>query len=198
MTNQQKKNRRLILIIFGMSFVPFIIAWILSNNPKLFQAKTNNGVLIIPPIVTEKSDLQGADQFSQENMKELSGHWVLVSLVQTSDCNKICQEAIFKSKQLHIMMGKDLTRIRRAVMLPDSISAQQIQQWWKDDPRLLKVRPNLLLLNKITAAVNDSTAGGLLLLMDPLGNIMMQYASDFDPYAVKSDLKKLLSISQIG
>lgn len=35
-------------------------------------------------------------------------------------------------------------------------------------------------------------------LMDPLGNIMMQYESGFDPYKVKSDLHKLLKISQIG
>jgi hypothetical protein len=38
----------------------------------------------------------------------------------------------------------------------------------------------------------------MLLLIDPLGNIMMQYEPGFDPYKVKNDLMHLLRASQIG
>jgi hypothetical protein len=34
--------------------------------------------------------------------------------------------------------------------------------------------------------------------IDPLGNVMMKYAPDFNPYDAKSDLMHLLKISQIG
>ncbi len=50
-----------------------------------------------------------------------------------------------------------------------------------------------------SSAIQKSTVpDGLLLLMDPLGNLMMRYAPGFDPYKVKDDLKKLLAVSQIG
>jgi hypothetical protein len=50
----------------------------------------------------------------------------------------------------------------------------------------------------IKQKVRPELTSGMLILMDPLGNLMMQYKAGFDPYAVKSDLKKLLRISQIG
>jgi hypothetical protein len=39
---------------------------------------------------------------------------------------------------------------------------------------------------------------GMLFLLDPLGNLMMYYEPGFDPYDVVHDLKKLLTVSQIG
>jgi hypothetical protein len=54
------------------------------------------------------------------------------------------------------------------------------------------------LLAKLNKAREQGVVDGMLFLMDPLGNIMMQYEPDFDPYKVKSDLRKLLKISQIG
>jgi hypothetical protein len=39
---------------------------------------------------------------------------------------------------------------------------------------------------------------GMLFLIDPLGNLMMQYEPGFNTYKVKDDLMHLLRISQIG
>ena len=73
--NQKNKNHILILVIFGMSIIPFLIAWGLKENPQLLKGKTNNGQLVIPPLTTERKDLTGFDEFSTENMSELAGHW---------------------------------------------------------------------------------------------------------------------------
>jgi len=51
---------------------------------------------------------------------------------------------------------------------------------------------------KIKKLLGSGVQEGQILLMDPLGNLMMQYKSGFDPYEIKRDLKKLLRISQIG
>jgi hypothetical protein len=63
---------------------------------------------------------------------------------------------------------------------------------------LIKIRPSDNLLKKITALRSGNIPDGLLFLIDPLGNIMMQYEPDFDPYKVKNDLMHLLRASQIG
>lgn len=198
MINQQKKNRLFILLIFGMAIIPVAIAWIMGGKASFIEGKINNGQLITPVVTTERSDLMGTDSFSIDNIAELEGHWVTLNVVPQDDCNKICLEAIHKTKQLRLMMNKDLTRTRRAVVFLKDVKPEVINQWLHDDKVLLKVKPSAILQKKISEIRNGSIPDGLLLLMDPMGNLMMQYEPGFDPYKVKSDLMHLLRISQIG
>ncbi|MGJ0427648.1 hypothetical protein [Methylobacter sp.] len=198
MSNQQKRNRLLILAIFGMSIIPFLIAWVLKENPELLEGRTNYGQLITPVITTERSDFAGFDQFTAQNMDQLPGHWLIVNVIPHDDCNEVCQDAMYKTKQLQLMMSKDLIRTRRVVMVFQDVAPEAATAWWKDDMRLLRLKPNEALIKKIAAIRQDGVPDGMLLLMDPLGNLMMQYEPGFDPYKVKSDLMHLLKISQIG
>ncbi len=198
MINQQQKNRRVILIIFGLSIIPFCIAWYLSNNPKLVATGTNNGELIIPVITTERTEMIGFDEFSKQNINELRGHWLLANVIPNAGCNSLCLDAIHKTKQLRLMLNKDLTRVRRLVLLFKESDPEVAKSWWKDDTRLLHIKPTQSLISKFESIRKGAVAEGMLFLIDPLGNIMMQYEPEFDPYKVKRDLKKLLRISQIG
>ncbi len=204
---QQKKNNRTVIIIFAMSIIPFCIAWYLSSNATWMGGGTNNGQLITPPITTEFNEFIGYDQFSIKNLNEIKGHWVIINVVPNKECNKVCQFAIHKTKQLRLMMGKDLTRSRRLVLIAAEFTQTIEQLRWKgeegmdkgaEDKRLLRVKLNLSLLDKLKKVRASGISEGMLFLMDPLGNIMMQYEPEFDPYKVKSDLRKLLKISQIG
>jgi hypothetical protein len=198
MDNQQKKNHLLILIILGMSIIPFLIAWGLKQNPGIVKGTTNKGQLITPPVPTERNHLTGFDQFSADNMTELSGHWLIVNVIPNSDCNEKCLEAIYKTRQLQLMMSKDLTRTRRIVIVFKEVAPEIANRWWQEDRFLLKVKPNEALVKKMTEIRQGAVPDGMLFLMDPLGNLMMQYEPGFDPYKVKSDLMHLLRISQIG
>lgn len=198
MNGQHKKNKRTIIILFSMSIIPFFSAWVLSKNTDWIEASTNNGQLITPPVTTEIREFIGFDDFSLKNMKEIQGRWVLVNVIPNKDCDSVCLEAMYKTKQLRLMMNKDLTRIRRIVLMLTTVSADDAKQWWKDDPRLLRSTPASSLAQKLKIIKNSKMPEGMLFLMDPLGNLMMQYEPEFDPYKVKSDLYKLLTISQIG
>ncbi len=198
MNEQHKKNKRTIIIIFSLSIIPFCIAWFLSSNDSWMGGGTNNGKLITPVVVTESSEFVGFDKFSVDNMKELAGHWVIINVIPNSDCNADCIEAIHKTRQLRLMMNKDLTRIRRLVLVIPEIKSELAQQWWKEDTRLLRAKPTLSLFNKLKQIRKTGIPDGMILLMDPMRNLMMQYEPGFDPYKVKSDLRKLLKISQIG
>ena len=198
MNEQHKKNRRIIIVIFAMSVIPFGIAWYLSSNQEWMGGGTNNGQLITPVVTTERNELTGFDDFSKENMDELKGHWILVNVIPKTDCNSVCQQAIHKTRQLRLMMNKDLTRIRRLVIIIPEIKADSVKQWWKDDARLIRTKPAISLIEKLKNIRNGDIPDGMLFIMDPLGNLMMQYEPEFDPYEVKSDLRKLLKISQIG
>lgn len=181
-----------------MTVIPFLIAWGLKEHPQLLNGQTNHGQLITPPQTTERGDLTGFDAFSIDNMAELNGHWLLVNVIPNGDCNEVCLEAIHKTKQLRLMLNKELTRTRRMVIVLKEVSPEVASQWWENDQTLLRVKANDAVTQKITAIRQGHIPDGMLLLMDPLGNLMMQYEPGFDPYDVKSDLMHLLRISQIG
>ncbi len=245
MTKQEKKNRLLIMLIFGMTIIPFLIAWGLKENPELLKGTTNSGQLITPPVSTERTDFTGYDSFSIKNMSELPGHWLIVNVIPDTGCNEICLDALLKTKQLRLMLNKELPRTRRVVMLFKEPAAEVANEWWLKDTLLWRLRrtdnkeDNALFLsllreeNKINDALIEKlisnenkefalnsdlirvkpTAGlakkiadirkgtipdGMLFLIDPLGNLMMQYDAGFNTYKVKDDLMHLLKISQIG
>jgi hypothetical protein len=245
MIDQQKKNRILILAIFGMTIIPFLIAWGLKENPGLVKGTTNSGRLIIPPVSTERADFTGFDKFSIENMGELPGHWLIVNVIPNTGCNEVCLDALLKTKQLRLMLNKELPRTRRIVIVFKDPSVEAASQWWLKDTllwrlrrsenkqdkalflsllreenriddalttklianenrefalnsELIRVKPDTALVKKITDIRQGNIPDGMLFLMDPLGNLMMQYEPGFDTYKVRDDLMHLLRISQIG
>ncbi|MDD5320419.1 MAG: hypothetical protein PHD43_07370 [Methylococcales bacterium] len=245
MINQQKKNRILILAIFGMTIIPFLIAWGLKENPGLVKGTTNRGRLIIPPVTTERTDFSGFDPFSVANMAELRGHWLIANVIPNTACYEICLDALLKTKQLRLMLNKELPRTRRIVIVLKEPSAEAANQWWLKDTllwrlrrtenkednalflsllreenriddalitklignenrefalnsELIRVKPNATLVKKITGIRQGNIPDGILFLIDPLGNLIMQYEPGFDTYKVKDDLMHLLRISQIG
>lgn len=243
---QQQKNRLLIIGVFALSIIPLLSAWFIKNNTQLLTNTTNNGHLITPVISTQKDDLRGIDDFSSANIKELTGHWLIVNIIPNSSCNAVCLEAILKTKQLRLMLNKDLSRTRRVALVFNNIAKTTAQQWWLKDSLLwrlyqdkqttddhalfirlhdeeypldehlitrligqenreralrsdlIRVQPTPALINKINLLHQGSLPEGMLFLIDPLGNLMMQYEPGFDPYKVKNDLLHLLKISQIG
>jgi hypothetical protein len=195
---QHKKNRITIIVIFAMSIIPFGIAWYFASNPTLVKMGTNNGELITPPVTTEHSEFAGNDDFSAENLKELSGHWVLINPVPNRDCQEICQEALYKTRQIILMMAKDIPRVRRIAALLNTSGESALTGEWLADAQLIKIRAMGKLPGKLLDITGRPIADGCLLIMDPLGNLMMKYPPGYDPYKVKNDLSKLLRISQIG
>ena len=179
-----------------MSVIPFGIAWYLAEHPQTVNLGTNNGELISPPSTTELAQFTGYDDFSAQNLKELQGHWIMVNLLPTGQCGQACQDALHKTRQISLMMGKDIARIRRLALLYGA-QANAFPKEWQDDARLLKAVASPSLQDSLRKLAAGG-AEGMLLIMDPLGNLMMKYPAGYDPYKVRNDLSKLLRISQIG
>jgi len=245
MINQLQKNRLIILIIFGMSVIPVLIAWSLSNNKAFLNGSVNKGQLINPVVVTDWAEFSGFDEFSEKNIGEIKGHWLIVNVMPKNQCAEVCLEALLKTKQLRLMLNKELPRTRRIVMVFNSIKPEIAKQYWlkdallwrlrqtnnKQDEELFKdllheerilsdillakliglekpefasisdlirIKPSNSLVKKMTDIRKGDIPEGMMFLIDPLGNLMMQYEPGFDPYQVKSDLMHLLKISQIG
>lgn len=192
--DQVTKNRLKLIFISAMFALPVISAWLIFNNPQwLEDGKTKNyGELISPAIASELSDyvING----SQVDMSELKGRWVMAHIDTDGQCSELCEKSVHIVHQLNVLLNKDTKRLKRVYL--DKSNGER-------NPFLLEV-PNLhifswndVFLAKLRSKVNELSDGDIL-LMDPLGNIMMKYSEDADPYGIQKDLKLLFKASQIG
>ena len=199
MTKQQKKNRLLILLIFGLTIIPFLIAWGLKENPHLVKGTTNAGQLIIPAVTTENSDFIGFDEFSNKNIGELPGHWLIVNVIPNAGCNEICLDALLKTKQLRLMLNKELPRTRRVVMVFKDQTVEAASQWWLKDTLLWRLRrtenknDNGLLLSLLREdnKMDDALVAKLI------GNEDREFALNSDLIRIKPSAELLKKITEI-
>jgi len=141
MQKQQNKNRALLVFIFALSVVPVLIAIFLYSNPNLWlRSGVNNGRLIIPPISTNLEDFTGFDGFSTNNLAELKGHWLIANIIPNPECNEICLDAVLKTRQLRLMLSKDLSRTRRVVLITGGLNVNKSHQLWLKDSLLWRLR----------------------------------------------------------
>lgn len=198
MKQKQTRSRALLLLIIAISVGPMLLAWIVLQNPDWLSKQTNFGRLITPAVAVERQQWLARDAFTREHIDELKGHWVLLNLIPGKECTEVCRQALHKTKQIRLMLNKDLTRLRRAAVTLQAVDANKTKSWWLDDNRLLKISVDADLLNKINTIIGEPIQDGVIMVMDPLGNLMMVYDAGFDPYSIKKDLTKLLRASQIG
>lgn len=199
MSQNRTRSRVIVIVIVMISVLPMLLAWWLHKNPQWLESRANNGQLIIPVITTERPQWLPIDEFSRQHKDEIKGRWVLLNLIPNGVCGEVCQQALHKTKQLRLMLNKDLTRVRRVAVSLSPVDAKIAGTWGaEDDNVLLRMTGDSALLTKLKIINGQKVEDGVIVLMDPLGNLMMIYEPGFDPYLLKKDLKKLLRASQIG
>ena len=190
----QAKNGRLpLLLIFLIPSVAMGLAWLMYFTGLLVpEGRTNKGELILPPAqLTELRLIQGE---SLLQLDELEGNWGLL-MFGSSDCTgQACQKNLYKTRQVHVALGKEADRIVRLYVAPQQPAVSE---------KLVDEHPNIFWLSAdkatILNALNlDSWPENRFFIIDPLGNIMMGYQADQTGGDLLKDLKKLLKTSSIG
>ena len=97
-----------------------------------------------------------------------------------------CQEATHLLRQINVALGKEAHRVTRLLVNQQGEFSEQLQT---DFPALIQLK---------SLSVEAFTAGEGVYVVDPLGNIMMHYNTDFVGKELLKDLKKLLRTSNIG
>jgi hypothetical protein len=194
------RNRLLIVSIILISALPFGAAWYLSQHTELVQdrQKSNYGRFVSPPLPLDYAELLQSPVSAVDSLSEIKGRWVLVQLLTSSGCDSACLETNHKTAQLRLMLNKEISRVRRLLLVAGTVDDAVLKTVAEQDPTLVITRIPNTLLQKLNAAAGVTLADGTLLLLDPFANLMMRYDADFDPYGVLRDLQKLLKASQIG
>lgn len=193
-------NKKRLLIIFILFLAPLIIAaiWytLLPANYKP-GSTTNNGNLIQPiyPVQAFEQKTKDGSNFSG---KDLEKKWTLVHLV-TGDCDEACSKWLYHTRQVRIALAEDMERVNRLTIVDSAESATNNAKMWASHPDMqVIISAKGGLTEQIRTTTEHPYPTNSIFLIDPLGNLMMQFPPDLDPKKLMKDLEKLLRLSRIG
>jgi cytochrome oxidase Cu insertion factor (SCO1/SenC/PrrC family) len=166
-----------ILLIAGISLAGAYVAYYVAHEGGVW-ATTNNGEFVQPAVTL--ADLDVVDE--QGERVSAGANWWLWVLV-SQRCDGQCEAAVHQLRQLHVLLNKDASRVRRALVTGRGLAR----------PGVLQDYPNMLHLQ----AVIDGLVEGIY-IVDPIGNLVLFYPYTVAGKPVLDDLKRLLRISQIG
>ena len=192
-SNISKSRLKLIGIVL-LFVTPVIYAWYLVffTNFKMHSKGVEHGLLISP--IIQVGDFELVEPISHK-IYQLMGKWTLVSFVENK-CDKACEFQLYSLRQIWVALGKDGNKIQRLVIVKDNnlITSEQIKlsqgQFLLKDDRDLKERLNSRF--KSYPAFESEA----IYLIDPYGNLMMQYKKGTNPSGIIKDLERSIRISK--
>lgn len=194
--DQVKRGRRMALLLFAIGFGPMIFATAMYYTGWFNPAqRSNHGELVTPAVPVAELNLSRADGDPLESRfgPELEDpEWLM--LVVAERCGDNCEQLLYLARQVNVALGKNANRVSRAAWLeslPDDLAAR----WDSEYPAMERLSHGG---GRSWPEAVDPAQGPRLLLVDPFGNIMMQFDQDNTGKEILEDLKHLLKLSQIG
>ena len=195
--------RAALVIIAALFVLPLVAAWLMYTGAIDYQPGTtrNLGDLVRPAVPVDWSaTTRLSGEAPDAGEADFERHWVVLHDLP-SPCDSACLETVTALRQVHRAAGRNQSRIRLALLLPEALpeaTAAELTTVY-DRFRLLQ-NPGGELRQALEVAgsrAGTPTLPGNSYLVDPLGNIMMVYAAGSDPNHLKKDLKRLLTWSKL-
>jgi len=124
-------------------------------------------------------------------LDSLRGKWVLVSF-DAAACDAYCERKLYFMRQVRTAQHKDATRVERLWILTDGGRPRAEVLGAIEGTHVVPIKDAPALQGLAADAVDH------IYVVDPLGNLMMQFPRDPDPSKMLKDLQRLLRLSQIG
>ena len=190
----------LLVLIFA---VPLLSAWWLVANHQLGMSLTERGQLIRPPLSINNLQLMNSKQ-QPINQQQLKGKWLVMYFNPSNICGSQCQTNLYKLQQIYSASGNDKSRLQRALLVftspktPTADLTPLLQQQFNGTVELLTSTSSFKQFVSHLPNMRASMAEGGFYVVDPLGNVIMNYPSNADAQGIFKDVKQLLKVSQIG
>lgn len=188
-----------------MSLAPVVAALLAYFAPDLGfrpDGHNNYGRILDPqrPMPTEQAlPLTNLDGGEFE-LNSLLGQWVLVTADEAA-CPESCVRKLFILRNSHASQGKNVDRISRLWFVTDDGQVPQKVLDAYVGTHIVRAEPQALagyLAADRSGAEAQDALKAHMWIIDPLGNLMMEFPPDADPVEVRDDIIKLLKNSRIG
>ncbi|MEM6818256.1 MAG: hypothetical protein AAF578_05665 [Pseudomonadota bacterium] len=178
-----RRGRVQLLLLALVFFGPLVVAIALYFGGGMKDAQVNYGTLIEPPITLE------AKQHFDLGVR---GRWTLL-YVGRQTCDEECQNALVDIRQIRLATGREIDRIERMVWTEVPLGSTILDE----HPGLVALTPTSETATALERALLQLDAGHIYII-DPIGNIILEYTTNPDRKALLKDLRKLLKLSRIG
>ena len=192
------------VLIFLLSLAPVLAAVLVYFNPQWRpEGSVNYGQLVEPqrpmPVA---ADLQLTTLDGKPfDLNSLKGKWLLVA-ADGAACPDSCARKLFILRNSHASQGKNVERLARVWFITDDAPVpEKVLEAYKGTT-MVRVKPEQLQKYLTTMGVKAPTASEALAepmwIIDPNGNLILQYPTDAEPEKVRKDISKLVYNSRIG
>lgn len=188
------KSRLKLIGIALLFVVPVIFSWyqVFFTNFKPHSKGVEHGLLISP--IIQVGDFELYEPISSQT-HQLIGKWTLVYFIENK-CEKVCEFQLYSLRQIWLALGKDGNKIQRLSIVKDNnlISSEQI----KLSQGQLLLKNDSDLKDKLNSRFKSypNFENESIYLIDPYGNLMMQYKKGTNPSGIIKDLERLIRISK--
>ena len=184
-----KGSRLQISIIALVFFGPLIFAtWMYLSGQLQPAGRTNSGELL-DPVVNLRDAVRDSPLLTTTDTP-----WRLL-YVNEAGCEERCQAALYRLRQIRLMLGKDMDRVGRVFLhgdsLPDTV-------FFDEQHRGLITISDKGLGRLLEERRPKGLPPGGIYLVDPLDNLIMYFSPDVEPADMADDLKHLLDLSRLG
>ena len=192
----KKKKSKNYLFIFGLLLAIFLIPLILSailykKNPVWLHHKTINKGILIPSSLNFQQIKLYPDKSTLPSFKH---NWFLFYLA-TAPCRELCKKNLHTMRQITVALGKYRHRVSYGLIL---VNSSNIYPFIHQDDGLQNYTISKLEFKKIFSALNFRNLREGYFIADPVGKIILYYASNVDGEDIYQDLMRLLTISTTG
>jgi len=188
------KGLPMLALVVGLLALPFAIAALLYFVGWQPERTGNRGQLRNPPVPLPTSGLKMPDGRPLATV-ELQGKWLLL-LNGKGQCAADCLQRIDEMRRIQVSLNKDMGRLRR-VVLSDRIADTEFAAARQRQPDLVlaEAPPHWL---PGSGSDSEDYAGYRLHIIDPQGNLIMDYPADIPAKGVRGDLERLLKFAWTG
>jgi len=206
---EQKKLRSKtpLVIILLMSLAPLVAALLVYFNPDWRpQGSAAYGELVQPqrPIPSAQDLPLTTLDGKPFDLNSLKGKWIMMA-ADGAECLEACARKLFIVRNTHASQGKHVERLARVWFITDDAKVpERVLEAYKGTV-MVRVNPVVLqqfLLGAAPEPMTPERASQALStpmwVIDPLGNLILQYPPVADPELFRKDIRKLIKSSRIG
>jgi hypothetical protein len=198
----KKRSLLPLVLVFLCALAPIVAAFVMYYNPQWWPEESSNyGTLLDPQRpMPAAQDLQLTTLDGKPfDLQSLKGKWLLVSVGEAA-CPEACARKLFITRNSHASQGKNVDRLARVWFITDDAEVpQKVLEAYRGTV-MVRARPEQLARFLLARDTVQGQPGLLdpIWVIDPLGNLMLQFPADADGVKVRKDISKLVYNSRIG
>ncbi|WP_459616492.1 SCO family protein [Bordetella sp. 2513F-2] len=190
-----------LVLVLLCCLAPLVAAVVVYLNPQWWpDSGSNYGELVQPqrpvpaPQALPLTTLDG----QPFDLRSLQGKWLLITVDQAA-CPESCARKLFIVRNTHASQGKNVDRLKRVWLITDDGQVPDKVLEAYRGTLMLRASPEALQPFLLPKQAGDPAALlGPIWVVDPLGNLMLQFPAQADGVEVRQDISKLLYNSRIG